>query len=110
MLVDIIVAKGEIVAAKPIKEMVPPIILVRTESGSLLPAIKWLSNSGNGMNDRLENRVYGKLKGEALKQAFKGVRDNGGLDISGEYGSLEINPKDFVEGSLESSSVLSFLR
>jgi hypothetical protein len=43
--------------------------------------------------DRLEKRVFGKPKGKALKQAFKVVRDNGGLDISGEYGSLEINGK-----------------
>jgi hypothetical protein len=39
--------------------------------------------------------VYGRLKGAALKEAFKVVRDNGGLDISEEYGSLEINDKDF---------------
>jgi len=49
------------------------------------------------MSDRLQNRVYGRLKGKALKQAFKVVRDNG-LDIAGEYGSLEINDKDFVTG------------
>jgi hypothetical protein len=30
-----------------------------------------------------------------LKEAFKVVHDNGGLDISGEYGSLEINDNDF---------------
>jgi hypothetical protein len=33
--------------------------------------------------------VLGKLKGAALKQAHKVITDNGGLDISGEYGSLE---------------------
>jgi hypothetical protein len=36
------------------------------------------------------------LKGAALKEALKIVRDNGGLDIQGEYGSLEISDKDFV--------------
>jgi hypothetical protein len=50
------------------------------------------------MSDRLQNRVYGRLKGKALKQAFKVVRDNGGLDIAGEYGSLEIDDKVFVTG------------
>jgi hypothetical protein len=39
--------------------------------------------------------VYGRLKGAALKEGFKVVRDNGGLDISGEYGSLEIDDDDF---------------
>jgi hypothetical protein len=36
------------------------------------------------------------LKRSALKEAFRIVRDNGGLDVSGEYGSIEINDKDFV--------------
>jgi len=47
------------------------------------------------MRERLDNRTFGKLKGKALKQAFK-VGDNGGLDISREYGSLEISDNDFV--------------
>jgi hypothetical protein len=99
MLVDIVVRNHEVVAAKPIKEAVPPIILVRTESGSVLPAVKWtgLENlSGSCLEGRLQDRIYGRLKGAALKEAFKIVRDNGGLDIQGEYGSLEISDKDFV--------------
>jgi hypothetical protein len=40
--------------------------------------------------------VFGRLKGAALRQAFKVVREHGALDISGEYGSLEINDNDFV--------------
>jgi hypothetical protein len=99
MLVDIVVRNHEVVAAKPIKEAVPPIILVRTASGSVLPAVKWtgLENlSGSCLEGRLQDRIYGRLKGAALKEAFKIVRDNGGLDIQGEYGSLEISDKDFV--------------
>ena len=37
-----------------------------------------------------------RLKRGALKGAFRIFRDNGGLDISGQYGSLEISDKDFV--------------
>ena len=93
MLVDIVVRNHEVVAAKPIKEAVPPIILVRTEGGSMLLAVKW---TGSCLEGRLQDRIYGRLKGAALKEAFKIVRDNGGLDIQGEYGSLEISDKDFV--------------
>ena len=50
---------------------------------------------GSGLERRLQHRVYGRLKGAALKKAFKVFRDNGGLDISVEYGSLEINDNDF---------------
>jgi hypothetical protein len=31
-----------------------------------------------------------------LKEVFRIVRDNGGLDVSEEYGSIEISDKDFV--------------
>jgi hypothetical protein len=47
---------------------------------------------------RLQNRVFGKLKGAALSEAFKVVRDNGGL-VSGEDDSLEISDKDFEASS-----------
>ena len=102
MLVDIVARNHGVVAAKPTKQVVPLIILVRTvrtESGSVLPAVKWtgLENlSSSCLEGRLQDRIYGRLKGAALKEAFKIVRDNGGLDIQGEYGSLEISDKDFV--------------
>jgi len=35
------------------------------------------------------------LKGQALKKAEKLVNENGGINIPGEYGSLEIDEKDF---------------
>ena len=100
MLVDMIVLNHKVVAAKPTKEIVPPIIKVRTESSYVLPAIECSGSassnySGSGLERRLQRRVYGRLKGAALKKAFKVVCDNGGLDISVEYGSLEINDNDF---------------
>jgi hypothetical protein len=51
------------------------------------------------LNARLENRIFGRFKGAALEEAFKIVRDNGGLDIGGEYGSLEISDSDFEADS-----------
>ena len=96
MLVGIVARNHGVVAAKPTKQVVPLIILVRTESGSVLPAVKWPDRfSGSGLEERLQNRVYGRFKGAALKEAFKVARDNGGLDISGEYGSLETSDDDF---------------
>src|SRR5215203_5706466 len=78
MLVDIVVRNHEVVvAARPIKEMAPIIILERTEGDYVLPAIKWPTGSSDGMNTRLENRVFDRLKGKALEKAFKVVRDNG---------------------------------
>jgi hypothetical protein len=86
LLVYIVVRNYE-VAAKPTKEIVPPIILVRTESGSVSPVIKWSgskssNHSGSRLEERLQRRAFGKLKGAALKEAYRIVRDNGGLDIS----------------------------
>jgi hypothetical protein len=34
------------------------------------------------LEERLQRRAFGKLKGAALKEAYRIVRDNGGLDIS----------------------------
>ena len=95
-----IVRNHEVVAAKPTKEIVSPIIKVRTESGYVLPAVEWSGSessnySGSGLEKRLQRRVYGRLKGAALIEVFKVVCDNGGFDISVEYGSLEINDNNF---------------
>jgi len=65
----------------------------------VLPAIKWTQRlSGYGLEGRLQNTVFGKLKGAALSEAFKVVRDNGGL-VSGEDDSLKISDKDFEASS-----------
>jgi hypothetical protein len=47
---------------------------------------------------RQKDRFYyiTNRKGEALKEAFRIVRDHGALDISDEYGSIEISDRDFV--------------
>jgi hypothetical protein len=83
MLVDIVVYNHEVIAAKPTKEEVPPIILIRAESGCILPAIKWNRDESYSWAQRFKNRMFGRLKHSALKEAFRIVRDNGGLDISG---------------------------
>ena len=46
--------------------------------------------------DRLNYRVYGELKGKALKKAQKIVNANGSLSTSGEYGYITIQAQDFV--------------
>jgi hypothetical protein len=61
-----------------------------------MPAIKWTGCETYSLRERLDNRTFSKLKGKALKEAFRIVRDNGGLDFPSEYGSLEISDKDFV--------------
>jgi hypothetical protein len=54
MLVDIVVRNHGVVAARPTKEMAPPIILERTEGSYVLPAIKWPTGSSDSMNTRLD--------------------------------------------------------
>jgi hypothetical protein len=106
LLVDIVVRNHEVVAAKPTQKMVPPIILVRTESGNVLPVIKWDGYQSYGWNQRLGSRTFGTFKGAALKEAYRIVRDNGGLHISGEYGSIEILDGDF-EASEELTAAMA---
>jgi hypothetical protein len=36
------------------------------------------------------------LKGTALAKAAKLLNQNGGINISGEYGSIEIDEKEFI--------------
>jgi hypothetical protein len=51
--------------------------------------------------DRLNNRVFGFLKIKARKKAEKIVDREGGINISGMYGSIEIDEKDFIPASEE---------
>jgi hypothetical protein len=67
-----------------------PIILVSTDGDSILPTIEWSTSSTHGISDRLQNKLIGKHNGAAPKRTFKIVGDNDGLDISGEYGRLDI--------------------
>jgi hypothetical protein len=39
---------------------------------------------------------FGTLNGKALKKAERLVNQNGGINISGQYGSIEINEEDFI--------------
>jgi hypothetical protein len=77
LLVDIIVTKGQIMAAVPQqKHGVPqPIILIIIESGSMMPAIKWNGYESYGREYRLQNRMFGKLKGAALEQVSRVIGD-----------------------------------
>jgi hypothetical protein len=95
MLVDVVVSKGEVLAAKPASDMAPPIVLMTLVDGVVIPAIKWPTYSNSGLNARLSNRTFGRLKGKALEKALKVVMENGQLNIAGEYGSIEISKKDF---------------
>ena len=53
--------------------------------------------------NRINKRTHGYLKGEALKRAHKIVDEFGAINRSGEYGSIEIDPQDFVADIAESS-------
>ena len=49
-------------------------------------------------SDRLNKRVRGTLKGAGLRKAKKVIDRNGSLNMSGIYGSIEIDENDFVCG------------
>ena len=51
--------------------------------------------------DRLNKRVMGMLKGLALKKAKMVIDRNGSLNMSGIYGSIEIDESDFISDSRE---------
>jgi hypothetical protein len=46
--------------------------------------------------NRLNKRQLGYLKGKALRKAERIVDKNGGINISGEYGSIEVDEQDFI--------------
>jgi hypothetical protein len=79
MLVDIIVSKGEIIAARPISIISPPISLYKNAGVTVL-SIKWTGqssySSSQGLASRLKNRKYGRLKGSALKEASYDLKSN----------------------------------
>jgi hypothetical protein len=47
-------------------------------------------------SDRLNKRVMGTLRGAALRKAKRLINRNGSLNLSGIYGSLEIDERDFI--------------
>jgi hypothetical protein len=50
----------------------------------------------NAPLDRLNNRIMGELKGAALRKAKHVIDKHGALNMSGIYGSIEIDEKDFI--------------
>jgi hypothetical protein len=66
MLVDIVVHNHEVIAAKPTKEEVPPIILIRTESDCILRAIKWNGDEVIAGPRGLKTGCFGRLKRSVL--------------------------------------------
>lgn len=95
MLIDIVVKGGQVLAAKPASDMACPIIMVELVDGVVIPAVKWNTGSSDTLNNRLAKRKFGRLKGQALDKALEIIRQSGELSISGEYGSIEIDDKDF---------------
>jgi hypothetical protein len=49
-------------------------------------------------SDRLNKGVVGTLEGAALRKAKRVIDRNGSLNMSGIYGSVEIDESDFVCG------------
>jgi hypothetical protein len=47
-------------------------------------------------SDRLNKRVMGTLRGAALSKANRVINRNGSLNLSGIYGSIEIDESDFI--------------
>ena len=88
IIVDINVANYTIRGTKPIGQFQNDPMPVNA-----VAKIIWLENVNP---DRLNYRVYGELKGKALKKAQKIVNANGSLSTSGEYGSITIQAQDFV--------------
>jgi hypothetical protein len=88
IVVDVIVANCQIRALRPVfdsKNAMP-------NSGA--EKLVWWRNTTD--SDRLNRRVLGCLCGKALKNAQKLVSKNGGINISGEYGSLLVSEEDFI--------------
>jgi hypothetical protein len=87
IVVDVIVANCQIRALRPVfdsKNAMP-------NSGA--EKLVWWNTTDS---DRLNRRVLGCLCGKSLKNAQKLVSKNGGINISGEYGSLLVSEEDFI--------------
>ena len=88
IIVDVTVANCQISAFKP-SEQFQNMPMPTNDTEKIL---FWYTVNTN----RLNNRIYGTLKGKALRKAQKLVNENGGISTRGEYGSIEIDEKDFV--------------
>jgi len=100
LMVDIVVSNGQIKAAKPLRPTAVPIILQYTPEGTTAARLLWKRYHNDNMNERLADRTYGFFRegSNALAKARRIVNKHGGLDIAGEYGSIDIDDSDFVTG------------
>ena len=87
IVVDVIVANCRIRALRPVFDSKNAMPNSGTEK------LVWWNTTNS---DRLNRRVLGSLSGKALKKAQKLVSKNGGINISGEYGSLLVSEEDFL--------------
>jgi hypothetical protein len=87
IIVDINVANLEIRALRPLVQTAMPT--------SEVAKIGWWE-SKEASQERLNKRELGLLKVKALKKAERIVNREGGINILGQYGSIEIDEKDFV--------------
>lgn len=55
--------------------------------------------------ERLNEGEWGMLKGKALRRAERIVDKYGAINISGIYGSIEIDEKDFIAKKIASDNV-----
>jgi hypothetical protein len=85
IIVDIDVANLQIRACKPAIQTPMP----NDDAGKML---FWNTVDA----DRLNKRQFGFLKGKALRKAESIVDRYGVINISGVYGSIEIDQNDFI--------------
>ena len=74
IVVDVVVANCQIRAAKPVDQSN---FMPNTDDAKVL----WFELAPAS---RLNNRIYGTLKGRGLKKAQKLINENGGINISAE--------------------------
>ena len=91
MIVDIIVSmNGQIKAANSETQTLIPNKLY--EKTAYLKSVDWF---------RINKRQFGELKGKALLKAEMIIDKYGGINIQGDYGSIEIDEKDFLPFDME---------
>jgi hypothetical protein len=87
IVVDIIVSNLSIKAARPKHQTTLPMPTHEAEKFLFFNTVDL---------KRLNDREYGSLKGKALEKAKRLVNNKGGINMSGEYGSMETSDEDFI--------------
>lgn len=85
IIVDIVVSNCQIIAAKPALQ-------IPMGNSDVEKMLFW----NTAPVERFNQRVYGDLEGAALRKAEKIVNKEGGINISGEYGSIKIDESEFI--------------